>query len=220
MNAVSYIRVSSTKQLDGDGPERQRAGTAAFPGFTIVREFIDDISGTKLQRPAFDEMLAYCAKQHINTILVDKTDRFTRDLFVGLQLIGRCAAAGLNVIDCSIGKSVTQPETAVETFVVKQLMLVAELNKNLLVETMASARKRKRDAGIKAEGPDGYLDLPEFLPAVQRARELQPHHTYAQIANTLTKEGYKTLTGKAAWKPGTVHRILKPKSRFRTLRQI
>lgn len=209
MNAVSYIRVSSTKQLDGDGPERQRAGVNAFPGFHIDREFIDDISGTKLDRPAFEEMLDYCQQHSINTILIDKTDRFTRDLYIGLQLIGRCAALNLNVIDCTTGKSITKPENATDQFLVKQLMLVAELNKNLLVETMAAARKRIRLSGRKCEGQKAYRDLPQFNHIVQRIDQLYAQNrTSREIAHTLNSEGLTTKYGKP-WSHSGVCKIIR-----------
>lgn len=208
MDAVSYIRVSSTKQLDGDGPERQRAGTQSFPGFTIVREFIDDISGTKLARPAFEDMLAYCAENGVETVLIDKTDRFTRDLFVGIQLIAICANAGLNVIDCATGKSITRPGNATEELVVDVLMVIAKFNKNLLVETMAAARKRIRDSGRKCDGRKGYRDLPQFAATMDRIREL--HHSGlgpTAIADRLNREQVPTMTGRP-WKKGTVQGLL------------
>lgn len=209
--AAAYIRVSSTKQLDGDGPERQRAGIQAFPGFTIAREFIDDISGTKADRPAFEAMLDYCAEHGITTILVDKTDRFTRDLYIGLQLIGRCATLNLNVIDCSIGKNITKPNSPVEKFLIQTLMSVAELNKNLLVSNMAIARKRIRDSGQKCDGRKGYHDDPNFPlgpEIIARAHSLR--HTqklsFNQIANIFNDEHIPTLNG-GAWHGNTIRRI-------------
>lgn len=208
MNAVSYIRVSSTKQLDGDGPERQRAGTSAFPGFEIVREFVDDISGTKAVRPAFDEMLAYCKEHSIETVLVDKTDRFTRDLYVGLQLIGECASAGLNVIDCSTAMSVTRPKNKIDKYLVRQLMLVAELAKDMIVENLAVARKRVRDSGRKCEGRKGYRDLPQFSVTMQRIRQLSTDGLGpTAIANQLNIDQVPTMNGRP-WKKGTVQGLL------------
>lgn len=211
MNAVAYVRVSSSKQLEGDGPDRQRANIAKFAAlrFTVEREFVDDISGTKEFRPAFDEMLAYCAASGTKTVLVDKTDRFTRDLFVGLLLIATCAKAGLNVIDCSTGKSITQPENSIELFVVKQLMLIAELNKNLLVETMAAARQRIRNSGRKCEGRKGYRDLPAFNMAVQRAEQLREQRlTLREIAEHMNSESISTMTGRP-WSHSAVHKMLR-----------
>lgn len=218
MNAVAYIRVSSTKQLDGDGPERQRTSTTSFSHnrFTIVREFIDDISGTMADRPAFEEMLAYCQEHSIETILIDKTDRFTRDLFVGLQLIATCASRNLNVIDCATGKSITRPSNATEEMVVDMLMVIAKFNKNLLVETMAAARKRIRDSGQKCDGRKGCHDDPNFPqgPAIiARARAMRAAGKSCEtIARIFTEENVPSARG-GRWHPSTIRRITQRASR-------
>ncbi len=58
-----YIRVSTTKQLNGDGPERQRAAIEIFcasKGFFVQRWFTDDASGTVSaeSREQYCEMLS------------------------------------------------------------------------------------------------------------------------------------------------------------------
>lgn len=216
--AVAYIRVSSAGQLEGDGPERQRSAIARFAATTnhsIVREFVEDLSGTKdaKSRTAFLELLDFCSTNNITTIIIEKTDRISRDMFVGLSIIGDCAAQQLRLIDADTGRDIANPTRPYEKFVVQVLMAAAELNKNLLVNNMAVARKRIRDSGQKCDGRKGYHDDPDFPegPAIiARAQSLRRNHghSFADIATIFNTESVPTING-GRWHSNTVRRMLK-----------
>ncbi len=217
MNAVAYIRVSSTGQLDGDGPERQHDTTSRFAdsrGYTIAQEFVEDVSGAKgaNERPVFASMLEHCAEHGITTILVESPMRFARDLAVALVLAEDCRRRGLAVIDCSTGMNMAErSDDPISKFVHQILFAIAELNKNIFVQMTAKARRRIRERTGKCDGRKGYADDPNFPqgPAIiQRATQLRTQRmTYRQIARTLTSEGWPTLNG-GKWRASTVHRIL------------
>jgi DNA invertase Pin-like site-specific DNA recombinase len=214
MDAVSYIRVSSTKQLDGDGPERQRDATHRFATtrqFNLVHEFVEDVSGTKgaHERPVFAGMLEFCAEHGITTVLVESPMRFARDLAIALVLAEDCRRRGISIIDCSTGANLSErSDDPISRFVHQILFAVAELNKNIFVQMTAKARRRIRELGRKCDGRKGYRDLPQFAATMDRIREL--HHSGlgpTAIADRLNAEQVPTMNGKP-WKRGTVHQIL------------
>lgn len=216
MNAVIYIRVSSTSQLDGDGPERQRSAClkfAAEAGYTIIHIFVEDLSGTKdaKSRDVFLEMLEFCQQHNVNTVIIEKSDRIARDMFVGLSIIGDCAKANLHLIDADTTRDISHPTGPYEKFVVQILMAAAELNKNVLVHQTRKARERKRATGHKCEGAKGYFDHPDYprgQELKQRITELY-HRPLREIADTLTREGFPTLKGATTWAPSSVSELKK-----------
>src|SRR3989338_8337775 len=64
--AVTYSRVSTDGQVDGFSLDVQRRETmkaAEKLGCKVLREFVDEgVSGTLEERPAFAELLLFCAK--------------------------------------------------------------------------------------------------------------------------------------------------------------
>jgi site-specific DNA recombinase len=83
--AVLYARVSSREQQqEGYSIEAQvklLRSFAAQNGIEIVREFIDIESAKAAGRKAFGEMLAFLERsKNCRTVLVEKTDRLSRNL--------------------------------------------------------------------------------------------------------------------------------------------
>lgn len=215
--AVAYIRVSSIGQLDGDGPERQRTAIARFAedaGYSVVREFVEDISGTKdtSSRMVFLELLAWCAENGVTHVIIEKSDRISRDMFVGLSIIGDCAAARLRLIDADTQRDLANPRGPYEKFVMQVLMAASELNKNVFVYQSQAAKRRIRERGEKCDGAKGYHDDPNFPlgpTIVARAKQLRDlGHTYRDIADILTRENFPTMNG-GQWRGTTVHKMLK-----------
>ena len=84
--AAIYCRVSTTKQLDGDGIRRQRAGCEKWctdNGLFPVASFIE--TGTDFRHKdnllARQAAVAFC-KEHDCLLVVEAIDRLTRQFFV------------------------------------------------------------------------------------------------------------------------------------------
>lgn len=84
--AAIYCRVSTPKQLDGDGVRRQRAGcekwcadNGLFPVVSFVEVGSDFRHKDKL--PARQAAVAFC-KEHDCLLVVEALDRLTRQFFV------------------------------------------------------------------------------------------------------------------------------------------
>ena len=212
--ACSYLRVSGQSQSDGDGFPRQAESIERFADgrYHVLNCFYEAISGTKdsIDRPGFTALLDYCAAHNVRVILIEKMDRWARDLIVGEILLAKCRELGLDVIDCATGQNLTEVSDDPYVKFVRQVMLAAaELNKNIVVSQTAKARRRIRESGRKCDGRKGYRDFPEWKPVVERIESLAGRGlNHEAIAQRLNQEGVETLKG-GPWKRGTIHRILK-----------
>lgn len=83
-NAVCILRVSTKKQLDGEGIENQRQDVIPYcerKGYTVLREFVlAETASDGDKRDDFDSVLDYCMKQQeeIAAVVIWKVDRFSR----------------------------------------------------------------------------------------------------------------------------------------------
>jgi DNA invertase Pin-like site-specific DNA recombinase len=90
--AVIYARVSSAKQVSkGDGLNSQITRCAEYAkhhGYTVVKEFKDDVSGSLRKRNGMSDLIAFLkskkAKQYV--IIIDDLSRLARDFEVYLSL--------------------------------------------------------------------------------------------------------------------------------------
>lgn len=204
--AVRYERVSTEKQLDGDGPERQAETVRRFAdthGYTIVQAFTDAASGRKdsKDRPGFQQMLDYCRQNGVRTVIVERMDRWARDLIVGEMLLIECRQTGIVVIDASTGNTLTDESDDPDVRFMRQMfLLVAQRERDLLTKRMRVGRERLRQRNGKCEGRKGYLDNPKFPQGPQihaRAAELRRGRMkYRDIAVVLNREGWTTMTGR------------------------
>lgn len=222
MNAVSYLRVSSIGQSDGDGFPRQSDACQCFAdakGHTIVCCFFDVITGSDtVERPGWNAMLAYCKEHGVNTILVEKIDRLQREPIVGELLLIQCREAGISLIDCATGMNFAgESDCPYIRFLQRILRDAAAFNKDMAVHNMGAARARTRKQGIKSDGRKGYRDSPKTPhgpDTIARARRLREQGiTYQAIADLFNETNTPTMTN-VPWTRGIVHSMLNPKSEY------
>ena len=85
---VTYLRTSSNQNVgvEKDSDTRQRLKIDDYVkknGYSIHKEFYDSgVKGTLdiLNRPQFMEMITYCDKKNIKTIVFENSTRLSRDL--------------------------------------------------------------------------------------------------------------------------------------------
>ncbi len=91
-NAVIYCRVSSHKQMtkgDGLGSQETRCREfAKHKGYKVVKVFLDDATGSMIDRPGMQSMLAYLRKNRSDphVVLIDDVSRLARDLVAHITL--------------------------------------------------------------------------------------------------------------------------------------
>ena len=97
-----YCRVAGTR-LSGFGEiaaQRDKLRSfAAQQGLEVCMEYSDDgYSGNNLDRPAFLQMEADIGLGKIDTVIVSRTDRIVRDMFLMGEWISGAKAKGVHLI--------------------------------------------------------------------------------------------------------------------------
>ena len=144
----------------------------------MLNGFIDKASGKSLQRPQFEKLQAAIFKGTINTVVVWKLDRLSRNLRDGINLLAEWCEAGLRVV------SVTQMldfSGAMGKMVAALLFSVSEMETEL--------RRERQQAGIQAAKARGvYLGRKAgtFKGTPSRAAELRANGlTDSEIAQAM-----------------------------------
>lgn len=217
---VSYLRVSSPGQVDGDGFDRQRAAIAAYAKrakLNVVEEFREEgVSGTTDldARPALAALIGRVTSNGVRTVLVERADRLTRDLLAGELILAEFRRCGVRVLD-SAGTDLTVADGDPTRVLIRQVLAaVAQFDKTQLVRRMRAAKDRiAQRTGRRPEGRKPYGHYPGEAAVLERARALLASHVagvrphYATVARELNAEGLPTRTG-APWSAAMVRRVL------------
>lgn len=98
--AVIYCRVSSaaqTKRGDGLGSQKTRClEYARMRGYTVIQTFVDDASGSLIERPGMRDMLAFLRKHQSAglAVLIDDISRLARGVKAHIELRAAISLAG------------------------------------------------------------------------------------------------------------------------------
>jgi DNA invertase Pin-like site-specific DNA recombinase len=207
MIVVSYIRVSSRGQLDGDGPERQREAIGAFVGASGLlnhHEFCEAVTGTLdgLDRPIFSEMLSYIDKhpEEIGGIVVERMDRLARDLMVSEVLLAQCRKRKLKVFAADQGALIDMASDGGDPtrVLIRQIMgALAQWEKSQLVKKLKLARERKKERAGRCEGmkPFGAYQAERQILEFIRNMTLNGKLSQTVIARCLNDGGFRNRRG-------------------------
>ncbi len=229
--AVGYLRVSTEDQAGEDryGLAAQQSAITEYAdkqGIEIVGWYRDEgFSGSTLDRPGLQEILSSAAADEFDSILIARTDRIARDLFIQLWIEKELAKYGVDIV--SVGEPFHGTDPMTVAF--RQMAGVfAELEKHRIKERMSAGRKQKARGGGYAGGgvPYGYrlergtkgllVDETKALTVrrVFELREKYPDWMLEQIADQLNREGRTTATDKPFGKV-QVMRVLRRKEFYK-----
>lgn len=221
VRAVSYLRVSSVGQVDGDGFERQREAISAYASrheIDLVGEYRDEgVSGTvdHADRDGFTDLLARIAGNGVRLVLVERADRLARELLVQETLLRALIRLGVRVVEASSGTDLTDESDPSRILIRQVLGAVAQHDKTCLVGKLRKARNRVRARTGRCEGrkPYGYRQSEHV--GLERIGNLAAQGMSArQIANSLNADGVPSRGGKP-WTFGSVARVVR-RARART----
>ena len=216
--AYAYIRVSTTGQLSGYGPERQEEMVRAFAkqaGYDIAAVYRDAYTGTEADRPQFTAMLAEMMGNGVKAVLVKSLDRLARDVTVQSILLAKLAAEHLTLVAANTGEDITAALDAdpMRRALVQMQAVFAELDRRMTVQRLRKGRDAKRAKTGRREGPLPYGADPErpleaSTLAQMRALKKQGR-SLARIADALNADpaAYPTRNG-AKWSRATVWQTL------------
>jgi len=226
---AGYLRVSTAAQAEeGFGLDVQRDSVkkwAKAHGHKLVVVLADEgVSGVKEldDRPALGDALELVRSGEVEGVVVPKLDRLARDLIVQETLLAEIRRHGGQVFSCMAGEDgylADDPNDPSRRLIRQVLGAVSEYERSVIALRLRSGRRRKAETGGYAYGrpPVGFVARgrelvasPAEQVALDRIRELKAGGaSVRQICETLEAEGIPTKSGRGAWQPAVVGRILK-----------
>lgn len=182
MRAVGYVRVSTEEQVqEGNGLEIQRSEITSYckkNRIELVEIFEDaGISGSNGldKRAGLKAMFEYLQEhKDIDTVVVYKYDRLSRDLF--LQLFLEKELKKMNVRIVSITEEHLSKDDYISNLMRQLIGAFAEFEKNRIAERLLSGRKHKartEQSYASSYYPFGYTQdgrvIPEHAEIVRQA---------------------------------------------------
>ena len=200
-----YCRVSTLGQVNGDGLKRQKQVIQDYCKKNCLKleKMYEEkgVSGTILEREQLTRLfLDLKNSKNVNTIIIERIDRLSRDLIAGEYIIKEIRKHGATLISVNEGENLLD-DNASRELIRRILGAVSEYDKKMIVEKLRLARERvKREKG-KCEGRKSYKEVrPELYKRIKKLRRYRKgigHRSYSAIARILNTEEYKTLTGRA-----------------------
>jgi DNA invertase Pin-like site-specific DNA recombinase len=206
-----YMRVSGHGQIDGDGFHRQEDSIFEFmrkntdpetDSITWGREA--GVSGTKDadERPLLAGCLAEWAdpEKRPYAVIVERLDRFARDLMVQECAIRDLRKLGIKVFSCDHGLVDMADDTSDPSRVMMRQMFgaIAQYEKSVTVKKLGVARARIRAEKGKCEGRKyfGEVDEQEKAARLRIISLKQSGLKYRMIAAVLKEEDIRHPDGR------------------------
>ena len=139
-----YARVSTKKQLEGNGLEAQEKALLAAGADKVVKE---QYTGTTMQRPKLDELLEQLTAG--DTLMAAKLDRIARTASEGAEVIRSLQERGVAVHILNIGVLDT---STTGRLMMNVLLAFAEFERDMIVERTQAGREIARTHAGYREG--------------------------------------------------------------------
>lgn len=219
MKAALYLRVSTDEQASEGyslaAQTKELKEHCKKRNYKIHAIYADEgISGTKEDRPKFQEMIKDAEKGLFNIILVHKFDRFSRNVGVSQSVKNRLKKANVHVL------SITEPieDSPIGFFQEGLLELLSEYFIRNLSKEVKKGQIERASQGLHNGGlPYGYESdngtvriIEEQAKVIRKIYDLYNNkgYGYGKIARYLNYSEIKTKTGKT-WSHFQVDRILR-----------
>lgn len=151
-----YARLSSSND-NSTSIERQLKACrdlAESRGWTVVGEHVDDgVSGAvaPAERPAMSELLA--SMPHVDAVIAWKVDRISRSLLDFATLLRLGDTTGTAIVSCT---ETIDTSTAMGTAFAQLIAMFAELERGMMTERLANARRHLRNTTRHVSGRSPY----------------------------------------------------------------
>jgi len=181
--AALYLRVSTVDQH----PETQGYDLrqmAAQRGYEITQEYTDRISGVKARRPALDDLMRDARRGRFDIVLVWACDRIARSTRHFLEVLDELNRFGIEFVSFREQIDTGGP---LGRAIVVIIGVVAELERNLIIERVRSGMRRARLEGRQIGRKPIELDREAILRDRQLGlslRQIATAHRVVHAQNT------------------------------------
>lgn len=141
--AALYTRVSTADQNVAMQVNDLRQ-LASQRGYVIVNEYSDVISGARARRPGLDELMADAHRGQFDVVLVWAADRLARSVKHFLEVLDELNHRNIEFVSFRENLDTGGP---LGRAVVTIVSVVAELERNLIIERVKSGMRRARLEG-------------------------------------------------------------------------
>jgi len=142
--AALYLRVSTVDQ----NPQSQGIELREFArlrGYEIVQEYCDHgVSGTKVRRPALDQLLKDAHRRKFDAVLVWSCDRLARSTKHFLQVLDELNELGVQFLS---QREAIDTEGPLGRAIIVIISAIAELERSLIVERVRAGMRRAKLEG-------------------------------------------------------------------------
>ena len=167
--AALYLRVSTLDQH----PETQLHDLrqlAQQRGLEIIGTYTDYLSSTKIRRPKLEQMLADARQGKFQVLLVWACDRLARSVRHFLEVLDELNHLGIEFVSFREQLDTGGP---LGRAVVVIISVVAELERNLIVERVKAGMRRAKLEGQRIGRPARTVDLATLLGDRERGHSLR-----------------------------------------------
>jgi DNA invertase Pin-like site-specific DNA recombinase len=189
-----YARVSTGEQSP-EAQLRELRAYAAFRGFDVTREYVDQASGDLRRRPrapGFEALMGDARRRRFDCVLVWKYDRFARTLGVLIGALQEFRDLGVDFISHTQAIDTTTPMGRLFFHVIGSF---AEFERDVIVERvragLANARAKGKRLGRPVRDPDAAGRV-----AAMRGRGMSLRAIAA--AEGLSASGVRKMLGRTA----------------------
>ncbi len=202
VEAVGYLRVSGTSQIKGDGFTRQEKAIRKYAKankIKITKIYKEKaVKGDTYTRPAFTDMLLDLEEQESKIVLIEKLDRFARDLMIQEQIVFDMQKRNLKLISALEGPDLLKDDPT--RILIRQIMgAFSQYEKAMIIQKLRGARQRIKAKTGKCEGRKSYEEThPGTLIEIKRLRRKPKNGQRLSLKKTveaLNDAGFKTAHG-------------------------
>src|SRR5580658_4905745 len=175
--AALYLRVSTLDQH----PETQAIELRQFAqqrGYEVVQEYVDHgVGGTKVRRPALDQLLKDANRHKFDAVLVWSCDRLARSTKHFLQVLDELNELG---IEFHSQREAIDTEGPLGRAILVIISAIAELERSLIVERVRAGMRRAKLDGRR---------IGRTPPDVDHAALVKDRLSGMSLTNTASKHG-------------------------------
>jgi len=199
--AAIYARVSTEGQRASlDTQVEVCRNAAAVRGMEVVATKTEVVSGTSRRLPIRAELIQDARIGKFNTIVVARLDRFGRSLVDLLAMLRELEAAGVNFVSIEDGVDFSTPVGKLQSGL---LAVIAEFEKNLILERTQEGREAARAKGTKFGRKPALTEeqTNKVLEMLREGRSLSKVASALEINRSMVlriKKKYWETTGQAA----------------------